>query len=66
MAILEVQKLGDNYLQNGGTQQGKTKTEVDFTFLPTFFVELSLKSLDEVSLVRGGEEVIFYIDIDIS
>ena len=43
-------------LKNGGTQERKPKTEVDFTFLPAFFVNLCLESLDKVSLVGGGEE----------
>ena len=45
-----------NDLQNGGTQERETKTQVDFTFHPAFLVKLSLESLDEVSLVGGGEE----------
>ena len=52
----QTDKFTGNDLQNGGTQERETKTQVDFTFLPTFFVKLSLESLDEVSLVRGGEE----------
>ena len=45
-----------NDLQNGGTQERKTKTQVDFPFLPTFFVKLSLESMNKVSLVGGGKE----------
>ena len=43
-------------LENGGPQERKPKTEVDFTFLPAFFVNLCLESLDKVSLVGGGEK----------
>ena len=52
----QTDKFTGNDLQNGGTQERETKTQVDFTFLPTFFVKLSLESMDEMSLVRGGEE----------
>ena len=46
----------DSDLENGGPQERKPKTEVDFTFLPAFFVNLCLESLDKVSLVGGGEK----------
>ena len=56
VVIGQTHKFTDNDLQNGGTQEREAKTQVDFTFLPTFFVKLSLESMNKVSLVGGGKE----------